>query len=240
MRKTTLLLLALVLAPSAQAIAGEPDKVLFVGNSFTYYNNGLHKHYESIVESANGLLHSRIMTISSGRLPEHIAGLPSLAASEDWDVVVLQGYSKGPIGDDTGEAFRKAATQLVRVIRDSDARPAFFMTWAYIDEPEMTALLDDAYTSIGKKLDAQVVPVGLAFERAIQLRPDLKLRIADRKHPTIAGTYLAACTFYAALQQQNPEGLSYTAGLDPVDAAFLQSVAWDTVENYSSRSKPLH
>ena len=65
MRKTTLLLLALVLAPSAQAIAGEPDKVLFVGNSFTYYNNGLHKHYEAIVESANGLLHSRIMTISS-------------------------------------------------------------------------------------------------------------------------------------------------------------------------------
>ena len=236
MRKTTLLLLALVLAPSAQAIAGEPDKVLFVGNSFTYYNNGLHKHYEAIVESANGLLHSRIMTISSGRLPEHIAGFPSLAASEDWDVVVLQGYSKGPISDDTAGAFRKAATQLVQVIRDNDAKPAFFMTWAYVDEPGMTALLDDAYTSIGKKLGAQVVPVGLAFERAIQQRPDLKLRIADRKHPTLAGTYLAACAFYAALHRQNPEGLSYTAGLDPDDAAFLQRVAWDTVEEYSARN----
>ena len=228
-------MLALLLVPVASSTAGEPDKVLFVGNSFTYYNNGLHKHYEAIVESANGLLHSRIMTISSERLPEHIAGFPSLAASEDWDVVVLQGYSKGPISDDTAEAFRKAATQLVQVIRDNDAKPAFFMTWAYIDEPEMTARLDDAYTSIGKKLGAQVVPVGLAFERAIQLRPDLKLRTADRKHPTLAGTYLAACTFYAALHQQNPAGLSYTAGLDPVDAAFLQRVAWDTVENYSSR-----
>jgi len=235
MKMTTLLLLALALMPVASSTAGEPDKVLFVGNSFTYYNNGLHKHYEAIVASADGLLHSRIMTISSGRLPEHIAGFPSLAASEDWDVVVLQGYSKGPINDDTAGAFRKAATQLVQVIRDNDAKPAFFMTWAYIDEPEMTALLADAYTSIGKKLGAQVVPVGLAFERAIQLRPDLKLRIADRKHPTLAGTYLAACTFYAALHQQNPEGLSYTAGLDPDAAAFLQRVAWDTVENYSSR-----
>ena len=233
MRKTIVLIIAL--ASAVPAIAGEPDKVLFVGNSFTYYNNGLHKHYEAIVESANGFLHSRIMTISSGHLPEHIAGLPSLAASEDWDVVVLQGYSKGPIGDDTARAFRKAAKQLVRTIRDNDAKPAFFMTWAYIDEPEMTALLDDAYTSIGKKLGAQVVPVGLAFERAIQERPDLKLRIADRKHPTLAGTYLAACTFYAALHQQNPEGLSYTAGLDPDDAAFLQRVAWDTVESYSAR-----
>jgi hypothetical protein len=97
-------------------------------------------------------------------------------------------------------------------------------------------LLDDAYTSIGKKLDAQVVPVGRAFERAIQLRPELKLRIADRKHPTLAGTYLAACTFYAALHQQNPEGLSYAAGLDPDDAAFLQRVAWDTAEEYSERN----
>jgi len=235
MRKTTLLLLALVLVPVASSTAGEPDKVLFVGNSFTYYNNSLHNHYEDLVESANGLLHARIMTISSGHLPEHIAGLPSLVASDDWDVVVLQGYSKGPISDDTAGAFREAAKQLVRVIRDNDAKPAFFMTWAYIDEPEMTALLDDAYTSVGKELGAQVVPVGLAFERAIQQRPDLKLRIADRKHPTLAGTYLAACTFYAALHQQNPEGLSYTAGLDPDAAAFLQRVAWDTVENYSSR-----
>ncbi|MDX2413283.1 MAG: hypothetical protein QNK16_12615 [Woeseiaceae bacterium] len=236
MKITTLLLLVLAFASSAQAIGGEPDKVLFVGNSFTYYNNGLHKHYEAIVESANGLLDSRIMTISSGHLREHIAGLPSLAASDNWDVIVLQGYSKGPIGDDTAKKFRKAAKQLVRVIRRNDAKPVFFMTWAYIDEPEMTALLDDAYTSIGKKLDAQVVPVGLAFERAIEQRPDLKLRIADRKHPTLAGTYLAACTFYAALHQQNPGGLGYTAGLDPDDAAFLQRVAWDTAEEYSARN----
>jgi hypothetical protein len=165
-----------------------------------------------------------------------MAGLPSLAASDDWDVVVLQGYSKGPISDGTAKGFRDAAEELVRVIRNNGASPVFFMTWAYIDEPEMTALLDDAYTSIGKKLGAQVVPVGRAFERAIQLRPELKLRIADRKHPTLAGTYLAACTFYAALHQQNPEGLSYAAGLDPDDAAFLQRVAWDTAEEYSERN----
>ena len=143
--------------------------------------------------------------------------------------------ARGPIGEGTAQPFRDAAKQLVQVIRDNAATPVFFMTWAYVDEPEMTALLDDAYTSTGKELDAQVVPVGLAFERAIHLRPNLKLRIADRKHPTIAGTYLAACTFYAALHQQNPAGLSYTAGLDPDDAAFLQRVAWDTVEEYSAR-----
>jgi len=236
MKITTLLLVALSLVPTTQAIGGEPDKVLFVGNSFTYYNNGLQNHYEAIAQSANDLVHSRMMTISGGHLPEHIAGLPSLAASDDWDVVVLQGYSKGPISGDTARAFRKAAKQLVRVIRRNDAKPVFFMTWAYVDQPEMTVLLDDAYTSIGKKLGAQVVPVGLAFERAIQQRPDLKLRTADRKHPTLAGTYLAACTFYAALHQQNPEGLSYTAGLDPDDVAFLQRAAWDTVEEYSARN----
>jgi len=235
MKITTLILLALVLAPVASSTAGKPDKVLFVGNSFTYYNNSLHKHYDAIVESAKSSVHARIMTISGGHLPEHLAGVPALVASDDWDVVVLHGYSKGPISEGTAKPFRDAAEHLVQVIRDNDASPVFFMTWAYIDEPEMTALLDDAYTSIGKKLGARVVPVGRAFERAIQLRPDLKLRIADRKHPTLAGTYLAACTFYAALHQKNPEGLSYTAGLDPDDAAFLQRVAWEAVEEYSAR-----
>ena len=62
------------------------------------------------------------------------------------------------------------------------------------------------------------------------------LRIADARHPTLAGTYLAACTFFAALFNQSPEGLEYSAGLDSKDAAYLQSVAWQTVLSYRARS----
>ena len=158
-----------------------------------------------------------------------------MLASEAWDVVVMHGHSLGPISEDTAGPFRDAAGNYADLIRERGARPVFFMTWAYTGKPEMTAELDAAYTSIGQNLDAEVVPVGLAFAAVTSERPDIELRIADARHPTLAGTYLAACSFYSALINKSPEGLTYSAGLKPEDAAYLQNVAWRTVSLYRER-----
>ncbi len=226
---------------SASTSQEAPRDILFVGNSFTYYNNSLHKHFRSLV-AASGSAESRrgnvrIMTISGGQLPEHRDGLIKRIADESWDVVVLQGHSLGPVSAATADAFRGSAREFAGMIRQSGAQPVFFMTWAYIGQPEMTAPLDEAYSSIGRELGAQVVPVGLAFAHVTRDRPGLALRIADAKHPTMAGTYLAACTFYAAFYHESPEGLAYTAGLDDEVAAYLQAVAWETVKEYGRRAQ---
>ena len=224
----------------ASAADTPPDRVLFVGNSFTYYNNSLHNHFRRLVQSA-GLAtddsRARILTISGGRLPEHAAGLQQRLRDEDWDVVVLQGHSLGPIGDKTGAAFQDSAREYARLIRQDGAEPVFFMTWAYTGKPDMTAQLDKAYTDIGKALGAKVVPVGLAFAAVTEDRPELALRTEDARHPTLAGTYLAACTFFAVLHNQSPEGLSYTAGLKAADAAYLQGAAWHTASQYRARTE---
>ncbi len=214
-----------------------PARVLFVGNSFTYYNDSLHKHYRELV-SASGIhppetARSRIMTISGGYLPEHAGGFEDVLSGDDWDIVVMQGHSRGPISEDTAEPFREAARKFAHIAREQGTRPVFFMTWAYADKPEMTAQLDAAYTNIGRELDADVVPVGLAFAQVTAERPELALRIADARHPSLAGTYLAACTFFAAFYDQSPEGLSYDAGLDQETATYLQRVAWQTVNDYT-------
>ncbi len=217
----------------------QPAKVLFVGNSFTYYNDSLHKHYRQLIW-ASGIhtretARSRIMTISGGHLPEHAGGFEHVLSGDDWDVVVMQGHSLGPISADTAEPFRAAARKFAGIAREQGTRPVFFMTWAYSDKPEMTAQLDKAYTDIGRELDAEVVPVGLAFATVSKDRPDIALRIEDARHPSLAGTYLAACTFFAALYQQSPEGLDYDAGLGEETAAYLQQVAWQTVQDYKNR-----
>ena len=216
-----------------------PAKAIFVGNSFTYYNNSLHNHYRRLV-TASGYQYeeppvTRIMTISGGHLPEHRGGMPVMLASEDWDVVVMHGHSLGPITEATAGPFREAAREYAALIRESGARPVFFMTWAYIGKPEMTAALDEAYTSIGQELGAEVVPVGLAFATVTSERPDITLRIPDAKHPTVAGTYLAAFSFYSAFFNRSPEGLEYSAGLDPKTATYLQRVAWESVNDYRQR-----
>ena len=222
-------------------MAGEPPaRVLFIGNSFTYYNNSLHRHYRQLILASG--IHSeetsraRIMTISGGHLPEHEGGFEHVLTTDDWDVVVLQGHSLGPIREGRAEPFRRAARKFAQLARKQGTRPVFFMTWAYTDRPEMTAELDKAYTDIGRELDAQVVPVGLAFATVTAERSDLPLRTDDARHPTLSGTYLAACTFFAALYGQSPEGLDYDAGLGKETADYLQQVAWETVQDYTRKS----
>lgn len=227
--------IAATLVPSDESAA----KILFVGNSFTYYNNGLHDHYRKLLRAASADGRSRglqrSLTISGGTLPEHDGGLRQMLSETSWHKIILQGYSDGPIAAGKAEPFRQAARSYAKIIRDIGAEPVFFMTWAYTDQPEMTVQLAEAYSAIGAELDAAVVPVGLAFARALSLRPELALVIDDNKHPTLAGTYLAACTFYAALSGRSPESLSYTAGLATKDAGFLQEVAWQTWLAYELR-----
>ena len=67
--------------------------------------------------------------------------------------------------------------------------------------------------------------------------PGVELYADDKRHPSLAGTYLAACTVYAALYRKSPVGSSYTAGLDPKLAGSLQAAAWETVEAYFQPAK---
>lgn len=205
-------------------------QVLFVGNSFSFYNNGLHNHYRQLHREAlpDARARTRLRAFSGARLDEH-SGLADALGAEPWDIVVLQGHSRGPIDDYS--RFERAAMEHAETIRAAGARPVLFQTWAYTDKPEMTGELAKGYRDAGERIDADVVPVGFAFAVSQKNRPELALRTADRKHPTLAGTYLAACVFFAVLTGESPEGLNYTGGLPDETAAFLQRVAWQTVEH---------
>lgn len=241
------LLLSFSLGHSAQAQF--PEKVLFVGNSFTYYNDGLHKHYANLLRAAD--LHNpdrsnlRMMTYSGSGLWEHGAALQSAVTNDRWDAVVMHDYSNGPIAQ--RERFVAASDELSAIARKQGAEPILLMTWAYANQPDMTDSLARAYTQRGKELGAIVIPVGLAFAAATDQQIanlySADLRTYEKgqpvyaktvKHPSLAGTYLAACTVFAALTGQNPEGLVYTGGLDVKIASALQRVAFKTVQDYQS------
>ena len=68
--------------------------------------------------------------------------------------------------------------------------------------------------------------------RAHAKQPELVLHAADKRHPSVAGTYLVSCVVFAALTGKSPDGNSYLAGIDAPTAKFLQEVAWETVQDY--------
>ena len=247
-------------APEPQKAASGPEQtkaVLWVGNSFFYYNNSMHGHVGQLINASTmpdktGQRNVSVTISGSGMnwhdMEAHFKpnGVGSYSFDREnnvvfntftkqFDVVLMMDCSQCPIHPQLKTVFAEYSKKNSDIVRKYGARPAFFMSWAYQDKPEMTEQLAAAYTDAGRTHNALVVPAGLAFAASIKARPELNLYVADKRHPSLAGTYLAACTVLASLYKTNPEGNLYTAGLDPATAKFLQSVAWQTAQDYAKR-----
>ena len=236
----------------ADSGVASPASALFIGNSFFYYNNSLHGHVGSLVRSAEPGNRFRTVssTISGSGFDWHDVESyfrPNAVSSYSFDqrnnivfnkldrlfdLAIMMDCSQCPIHPQLKTVFAEYAKKHSDTVRKHGAKPVFFMSWAYADMPEMTAQLAEAYTLAGNLHDAYVIPAGLAFARSRAQKPELNLYVADLRHPSLAGTYLAACTTYAALFKKSPVGLNYNAGLDEATARHLQTVAWETVQDY--------
>jgi len=93
----------------------------------------------------------------------------------------------------------------------------------------MQGRLRESYLEMGDDNQALVSPVGEAFKYARIADSTINLYSPDNSHPSPAGTYLAACTFYATLYQTSPVGFAYNGGLTINQAVFLQQIAAQTV-----------
>jgi hypothetical protein len=251
---TRLALAQEITKPEITQAPANPKRALFVGNSFSFFNDGIHNHLGALIRSSGnwerGIHRYRLHTLSGARMEEHRALINEITnESSPWPTVILQGHSNEPIVAEEQEAFVKATASYVKSLKQNSMTPVLFMTWAYENAPEMTLPLSEAYTKVGNRLNIQVVPVGLAFAHVRKMAPDISLYTADVlgvnkegkvtyrrdiKHPSRAGTYLAACVFYAAFYKTSPQGLPYTAGLEADIALQLQNLAWESVRDYYS------
>jgi hypothetical protein len=224
--------------------------LLWVGNSFFYYNNSMHNHFGQLARAGGVRPRSTSVTISGAGLDWHDMesllrpdGLGRYSfvgdneirfnkAGRQYDTAMMMDCSQCPVHPQLQKVFHDTVKKFAAVLTKAGVRPVLFMSWAYKDKPEMTSALAEQYTIAGNANDALVIPAGLAFANAIAKRPTFELYEADKRHPSLAGTYLAACTVYASLYRKSPVGLSYKAGLRDEDAALLQAAAWETVQAY--------
>jgi hypothetical protein len=95
---------------------------------------------------------------------------------------------------------------------------------------EMTERVDATYTDLSLRLKAALAPVGRAFERALIQNPKLSLWDSDGSHPTVAGSFMAACVLYGAITGADPRAsTSVPEGLSVSQAALLRSVAAESL-----------
>lgn len=235
-RLTRRRLLALLASAAAAPLAAQsrPLRVLFIGNSYTYYND-LPATVASLAASLAGPRIEPTMIATGGMtLQWHLAAGKATAAIDagGWDAVVLQEQSQLGAGTANGESrlspptvFHESVRKFVPRIRAAGARPLLMMTWARRSRPQEQGQLTEAYQRIGKELQVRVAPVGLAWQAARARWPDLELFVEDGSHPNPVGSYLAACVLYVALTGRAPRGGVPAANVPADVATRLQELA---------------
>ena len=219
----------------------KPKRILFVGNSLTIRWD-LPGTVQGLINSAPGKL--RVVTFRSvqggANLDWHYNHSKVLdeIKTGHYDYVVLQEY----IPTST-EKMLDLVGKFDQVIRESGAKTLLYCTWVHSDKTDADQnTWNEMQMQVGRTLKDTFVPAGPAWQAVRRDRPDFVF-YTDQIHPTLGGSYLAACVFYSVLTGESPEGNPFTAvggGQVEVDkklAAYMQKVAWETVKKYGDASK---
>jgi hypothetical protein len=204
-------------------------KLLFIGNSFTQRNN-LPGLLAELAAARSLTVTYELISVGGASLRTHWnAGKAGKAIAEGvYDYVVLQEQSTLPMKN--AKRMAENVRLFDEAIKRAGSQAVLYMTWARQHAPETQQAIADAYNAIGQELGAIVVPVGLAWQTFLSKHDKPLLYDRDQSHPTLAGSYLAACAFLAALLKTNPIGIeSGPAGLDQKDRLELQHAAWKLI-----------
>ncbi len=228
-----------------------PKSVLFVGNSYLYYNDSLHNHFKAMADEKypgyEGSVNVKSSTIGGSRLKhhnlDHLLKPKAISSINKFELVVLQGGSGEGLSKKDRKAFAKIAKEHIKRIKANGSEAALYMIHAYVEphqsfDPNLIRVIEKMYVTAGNKNQTLVIPVGLAFENAYEQQPDITLHHLDGTHPALLGTYLAACTVFASVFNESPVGLNYDYNglVDPSDKLFLQEIAESTVRTFHQSS----
>ncbi len=249
------LLLAFVLIPLA-TFSQETKKVLFLGNSYTAVNN-LPNIISALATSTSDALVFDSNTPGGQTLQQHVQNAASTnkIAQDNWDFVVLQEQSQIPSFPDgyVNANFFPAAQSLNNLITANNpcAETVFYMTWGRKDgDPQncpswppvctyegMNDLIAERYSSAANQNQAIVSPVGAVWKNIRENFPAIELYSSDGSHPSLAGSYLAACTFYTVLYRKNPLLIATDYSLPAADAANIRmavkNLVYDNLSNWN-------
>jgi len=247
MKKISLIFLISINLAASYEIDLPYKRVLFVGNSYLYYNNSLHNHVKRMAIERFPSMEKEFIykssTIGGARSWhhnfDHLLNSKNIGVKESFDLIILQGGSAEPLSEKSRTKFMNTVKQVKGIAKKNGTRLALYMTHAYVppDERFKINMINDIsslYIEAGKKNDLVVIPVGIGFKNAYESKPNIKLHNIDGTHPSLLGTYLAACIVYGVLYGESPVGLEYNyyGKISDQDKIFIQKIAQSTIEDF--------
>ena len=214
-------------------------QVLFVGNSFTYYND-MPVIFASLGKDLGMNLQSYSVTKGSQKLIDTADSNNDLGKAFDeamtrkYTHIILQEQSTLPLNNYT--SFLNGVKALKQKIQDAgqNARIYLYSTWAYESMtnqgesiPDCEKRIRAAYEQCASETGVDVVYVGKAFSYAFEHHKGINLYDAnDNKHPSYAGSYLSAATHLSSIFGVDVRNSTFKGSLSEDDAKSLKDVAY--------------
>lgn len=247
-----LTLLSLLVLPA------RADDILMVGASYVSRND-LPGTVEVLLDAGSGTDRTVTMLATGGySWSRHVSDASvegdarTLLHDTAWNAVLMQEFTDVAVKDPTSTewlASLAAGTELVTAVEANGADAFLYMTWgdrsgdsAHPDFPSMQDALETAYASYRDTMRAggltpYIAPAGVAWRLVYEAETDptdtsslfYRLYASDGQHPSALGSYLTACTMYAALTGLSPVGLPEVSGVTPAQASALQGFADDAI-----------
>ncbi len=237
---------AALLMATLSALAQEP-RVLFVGNSYTEVNN-LPQMVNDIAQSTGNQMYYASNTPGGCTFMQHCSNRSmELICQGGWDIVVLQEQSQYPSFPQSqveSEVF-PYAERLVDsfYVHNPCGEPMFYMTWGRKNGDQynapyfpvigtyegMDSMLCERYTYMAAAYDASLCPVGRVWRYLRTHHPEIELYQSDESHPSLAGTYAAACAFYTMIFHRDPDSIDYNPGINDEAARFIRNATHTVV-----------
>lgn len=230
--------------------------VLFLGNSYTFYNQ-LPNMVREVAASVGDVVTYSSNTPGGYRFSQHVTDATSLnlIGQGNWDYVVLQEQSQlpsFPINQVEQDVFpyAKKLDSLITAAKPC-TETVFYNTWGRKNGDAsncgffpplctyqgMDSLLQMRYKMMADSNDAIIGPVAQVWRYIRTNYPTIELYNADQSHPSTAGSYAAACAFYTVMFRKSPLAITYLGGLDSTTAANIRLatklVAFDNLADWN-------
>ena len=247
----TIFSLILSILISSTSIAQTEITTLFIGNSYTFVND-LPGIINDIAQSKGNTFNYQSHTPGGSTFAQHASNsnVQDLLNAEAWDYVILQDQSQNPSfpPSQVANEVYPYAESLCEDVRLANAcsKPVFFMTWGRENGDTQNCVfypplctyegmqdrLTESYTEMAEDNNSLLAPVGTAWKSVRESHPNINLYSSDGSHPSIHGSYLAACVFYATLFSDNPINIFIPQGITIEEALIIQETAYNTtIEN---------
>jgi PKD repeat protein len=220
--------------------AQDTTQVLFIGNSYTQAND-LPTLFSELALSKGK--QPFVDTKSNGgfTFQSHVNDPMTFSKIQEkkWNYVVLQAQSQEP--SFPYSQVTTATLPFAKILSDSIyannycSQPLYYMTWGRQNgDPQWDSIntfykmndrLRAGYSRFMEASEASVAPVGIAWKYVRDTYPAINLYSSDGSHPSLEGSYLAACVFYASIYRESPVNASFYSTVLPATALLLQQAA---------------